>query len=241
METGIMKAKKTMKKTALIILINCTAISASYALSFAQQNKLEVKDANQNTVFAVDDTGTVTGKRLGMGTSTPQASFHMNNPDGNGVYHDVGTVFYPPTTAALISSQDFSTNLTVAVADSTGTPGYRGTIKGLRARGTLANPIPPQKDDVVFTVMGAIWDGNGFQNTAEIGFKVDGPVSDGIGPQRIAFSTSATSSSAKVERLTIGSNGTITISDLAGNYNGGSAYVCVNNSGVIYASESPCP
>ena len=36
-------------------------------------------------------------------------------------------------------------------------------------------------------------------------------------------------------------NGTVHVEDLEGSYTGGSAYVCVYDSGVIYASESACP
>ena len=36
-------------------------------------------------------------------------------------------------------------------------------------------------------------------------------------------------------------NGNVTIGSLAGSYTNGSAYVCVNNSGQIYASETACP
>ncbi|GAF81868.1 unnamed protein product, partial [marine sediment metagenome] len=42
-------------------------------------------------------------------------------------------------------------------------------------------------------------------------------------------------------RLNIQTDGTIIISDLAGTYGGGSAFVCVNDAGDIFASDAACP
>jgi hypothetical protein len=42
-------------------------------------------------------------------------------------------------------------------------------------------------------------------------------------------------------RVSITSDGNVTVSNLAGSYSGGSAYVCVNNSGRLYTSETGCP
>ena len=41
--------------------------------------------------------------------------------------------------------------------------------------------------------------------------------------------------------LALSSSGNATFKKLSGTYTGGSAYVCVNNAGTIYASESACP
>lgn len=49
---------------------------------------------------------------------------------------------------------------------------------------------------------------------------------------------------ATLERTGVGAmrlTGSMTVSDLAGTYTGGSAYVCVNDAGSIYASETACP
>ena len=43
------------------------------------------------------------------------------------------------------------------------------------------------------------------------------------------------------ERLRLQSNGSLLINALASTYTGGSAYLCVDNSGTIFASESACP
>jgi hypothetical protein len=42
-------------------------------------------------------------------------------------------------------------------------------------------------------------------------------------------------------RFKIDYSGNVTVNGLAGSYSGGSAYVCVNNSGVLFTSESGCP
>ena len=204
--------KKMINKKALAI---CVAAAAFFVLplSASAADKLVVKDSNFTEVFKVDDAGTISGAQLGMGTTTPRAPFHLNSPSALGVLPNVGSVFYPSTTTGLFSTQDNSMNFSIAVADNTGTAGYRGTFKGLRARGTLENPTAPAVNDLVLTLMGSIWDGSKLQNTAEVGFVVDGPVSLGSGPQRIVFSTSPKSVAGKVERLTIKSDGKVGINE----------------------------
>ncbi|MEJ2684512.1 MAG: hypothetical protein P8Z71_08970 [Candidatus Sulfobium sp.] len=53
--------------------------------------------------------------------------------------------------------------------------------------------------------------------------------------------TSVGGAISAVPRLKIDYSGNMTIPKLAGSYNNGSAYVCVNNSGQLYASETGCP
>ena len=43
------------------------------------------------------------------------------------------------------------------------------------------------------------------------------------------------------ETLRLKSSGTVNMNTLSGTYTGGSAFVCVNNAGDIYASETACP
>jgi hypothetical protein len=57
----------------------------------------------------------------------------------------------------------------------------------------------------------------------------------------LVFKTNLNGSTTDIGRIILDGNGTTTMSDLAGTYSGGSAYVCVYDSGVIYASETACP
>lgn len=49
------------------------------------------------------------------------------------------------------------------------------------------------------------------------------------------------SSGSEVRRMVINSTGNVLMNSLAGTYTNGAAFVCVNNSGQLYASEVACP
>ena len=76
-----------------------------------------------------------------------------------------------------------------------------------RSRGTLASPTALQKDDVVGGFTGQGYDGNNYQFSAGIRYKVDSAVAAGVVPMRMTFETSETSNA--VERFIIKSDGNI--------------------------------
>jgi len=117
-----------------------------------------------------------------------------------------------------------------------------GLILGERARGTLAAPASVQADDALFAI-----DGRGFcaatvsyQPAARILFKADGDFGYDS-PGKILFQTVSDGSVTLSDRMIIDNSGNITITNLAGTYTNGSAYVCVDDSGVLYTSETGCP
>ncbi len=62
-----------------------------------------------------------------------------------------------------------------------------------------------------------------------------------INDGNIAFGTAVAGNTSPTKRLTITGAGKVIIADLAGTYGGGSAYVCVLDSGELFASDSACP
>jgi hypothetical protein len=116
-----------------------------------------------------------------------------------------------------------------------------------KARGTEATPLIVNSGDYTGIFYGAGYNGSAFETNVGFRFVVDGtPVASGTDttsqvPQGIEFLTRANNTDAFNVPLTLGSNNTVKINDLSGTYSGGSAYVCVYDSGVIYASETACP
>jgi hypothetical protein len=97
-----------------------------------------------------------------------------------------------------------------------------------------------QSGDSIGAFHGYGHDGTDPQSGASLFYKQDGAASAGAVPMGITLATGS-SFASRGNRMVIGSNGTITLPDLASTYTGGSAYVCVYDSGVIYASETACP
>jgi len=198
--------RKMIAQMAAVLAV--AALSAGTAVA---ADKLTVKDATgTNTVFKVDDTGVVAGKKLAMGTDTPQSAIHLNWPDTVGTYWPVGTALYSVSTGFVISTQNNSPALDLTAADNTGTAGYRGTFRGVRSRGTLTAPLAAAENDQVLSLIAGVYDGTAVRNTAQVTFAVDGPVATNVAPVRIALSTKP-SGSTWYERLTIKSGGNVGI------------------------------
>jgi uncharacterized membrane-anchored protein YitT (DUF2179 family) len=58
---------------------------------------------------------------------------------------------------------------------------------------------------------------------------------------KLVFEVTANGATSRAEALSIDQNKAVTLNGLSGTYTGGSAYVCVYNSGILYASETACP
>ncbi len=173
---------------------------------------------------------------VGIGTTSPATLAHVNLSSAA-----VGTALYSSNSALTLSNQDNSVSADYVVADGTATPGYRGVIRGIRARGTLASPTVPVLNDIVFSVLGGIYDGASVLNTAAVDLKVDGTVSSGVAPQRISFSTKTGGSGGFVERLTIKNDGLIGIGTTspASSLNIASSLVSTANYGTLSVGSSP--
>ena len=62
--------KKMMNKKVLAMFVGAAALLA-LPLFAAAEDKLVVQDAGLNNVFTVDDAGTVSAEKMGIGTATP--------------------------------------------------------------------------------------------------------------------------------------------------------------------------
>jgi len=144
------------------------------------------------------------------------------------------TTFTQGTTAA---ADDYTFSNQEAYSDTNWKGGF---YVAKRARGTSAAPAAVQLNDTVFTFDAQAWDGTGWARGGQIMGKVDGTPAAGKVPFYWTFRTMG-NDGVMGDRMTINADGNITMPDLAGSYSNGSAYVCVNNSGMLYASESACP
>jgi hypothetical protein len=142
-----------------------------------------------------------TDGRIGLRTAAPAAPLELH-VDGS------------DTAAALISSDD------LVIAKESGPASFAGIVaspsasarmvfKGTKARGALGAPAAAASGDQVFSLLGAVFDGGQTRGTAGVEFVVDGPVSSGVAPQRIVFSTGEAASRA--ERLRITASGDVGI------------------------------
>lgn len=198
-----------MKQVVRIIL--AAAAVAALAVPAVAADKLIVKDATgTNNVFSVDDTGMVLGKKLGMGTSTPQVPLHLNLTTD-----PVGTALYSVSTGLTVSRSGGAAAADLTSAASAA--GQRGMFRGVRAQGTLANPSAPLVNDYVLSLLGGVYVGPTIKvlNMADISMKIDGTVTEGAtsaastAPVRITFSTRI--GDTWYERLTVKSGGNIGI------------------------------
>ena len=115
-------------------------------------------------------------------------------------------------------------------------------LEFLKAGGNAATPSIVSNNDKLGIIKALGHTGSVYGNGAEIIFQVNtayGSI-DGSGvPTDIHFLTSEGSNGSPVTRLTIKGDGVVNISDLAGTYGGGQAYVVVNDAGDIIAQDLP--
>ena len=88
-------------------------------------------------------------------------------------------------------------------------PAQGNDIDFLRARGTMASPIIPNIDDKLGGARGQAWDGNNFEQSAAIEFRVDSTVSNNIAPGKIDLLTAPNVASPMLPRMTIRSDGKV--------------------------------
>jgi len=144
---------------------------------------------------------------VGIGTKDPKSELHIS-VDGK----DVNSSLLSPELfdRVLISDTNSSPTFNLVVAGSN-LAGHRGVFKAGRSRGTLGSPLVPLEDDGVFSLLGEIYDGGGMHGTAAVNLTVDGNVSSGICPQRIAFVTSETDRYSRTEKMVIKADGKVGI------------------------------
>lgn len=149
---------------------------------------------------------------------------------------DLGAV-KATSSATVVGPNDYTYMGQSAYSDTNWAGGF---FIASRARGTEAAPAAVQLSDTIFTFDAQGWDGSAWARGGQIMGKVDGPVGPGKIPFYWTFRTMG-NDGVLGDRLTIKADGDIAMPKLAKTYVNGSAYVCVNNSGQIFASETACP
>ncbi len=220
-----MEKTKLTKKTSVVLLGSLLAISLSVATSYSQQDKLVIEDSTGNKMFSVNDTGTVNNAgKLAVGTMSPATSQLSivdesgDNARGIGAYEAIS---HPKAAVIDFRKMRGSYTDTPSTANSVLNGDYIGAFHawGVDAAGT-------------------------WRRGATINYYVDAPPTDGGVPVALLFSTGSNDDgnpNPKQPRMIIGSDGKITVTEFAVTHTGGSAYVCVDNNGVLYTSETGCP
>ncbi len=153
---------------------------------------------------------------LGVQTTNPLSQFHVVSESTSNF-------------RGMVSSQHSTDKVTAVMAF-------------YKSRGTEDAPTTVVDDDTLgwFNVKG--YDGTSYVAPASFGFRVDGPVStDNVPTAFIVLTGFKQGVTGRLERFRINSVGDVTINNLEGTYTGGSAYVCVDDGGKIFASEVACP
>lgn len=202
--------RKMMKGIVAVL-----AVSAVMAGSAVAADKLKVMDSTGNTtMFSVEDNGNFSvpgslkydnaSKFLGIGTATPQAVFHAN---------------YKTAFAPFLLERELDNNGAVSLtADNFGGNGA-GSLTGSGmlfrfAKGTKAAPANVAPGDRLgFLVFGGSA-GGAMRHTVAIDAMVDaGTVSSTSLPTYVQIATTPNGSTARAERLRIGSDGRIRLSN----------------------------
>ncbi len=185
------RKEKNMKKmvfkqvwffVALFLLSGVMAASAQVA------DKLVVKDAaGTNTVFKVDNTGTVQAAKIGVGTANPQTTIH---------------------------NAEISTSPSRGIMAAQHNDGAQAASMVFRkSRGTEAAPAQLVQNDYIGIFAAQYWNDTTYDRSAQFGFRTDGPVTAGSAPTAIMFFTGASTNAADplilAERLRISSAGLV--------------------------------
>ena len=203
-----------MGKTLAILLGSFLAISLFSAVSFAQTDRLVVQDAGSNNVFTVDDTGVASATKVGIGTDAPELQLHVID---EAAAPDRGIVTGQHNSAAQAA-----------------------IIRFKKSRGTFTAPTAMVNGDYFGVFQSWGHDGTAYERTAQFGFRTNGTVSTGSIPTDIVF-WAGDNAVNLTETLRLKSTGTINMLQLSGSYSGGSAYLCIDNNGDVFTSETGCP
>lgn len=195
--------KKILAMASVVALSGLMMASVAGA---AATDKLKVMDATgTNTVFKVDDSGTITATgffkvdpvsgKAGLNTINPLSSFHMV---------DTGTT----AARGLIVAQHNGDSVTWST-------GYHAANIVLRkSRGAETTGFLPvmydttNGGDYIATIHAQAWDGSAWQNGASFAYRIDGPVSTGNTPTSLSIYTGNNAPGKKIN-LHVASNGNV--------------------------------
>ena len=212
--------KKLVIKSTVIMLASLLAITLTAGLSAAEK-KLVVQDGAATDVFSVDDTGTVTaGGFLGLGDITvPNV---IINAKGSDTY----------SSQLLLQREQTHANGGAGFVGYHNNANYglptSGNRLGYFLFGSFYEDVAGQ-----YGAPGFLWAKNG----AGISARAEGDWTYTSTPAYFTFETAPVGSTARAERMKIGSDGVIKINGLSGS---GNAYACIDASGNLFRSTSPC-
>ena len=144
----------------------------------------------------------VANGNLGIGTDSPVRPLHIAYTSG------IAAANLITSDAFIITAENTAPGFSI-ISSANSSAASRAVFKGVRSRGTLSSPTAANTNDSVISMLGAVFDGNTGLATAAIDMVVDGSVSVGVAPQRIAFLTGNTNS--RTERMRIDSSGNVGI------------------------------
>lgn len=144
--------------------------------------------------------------KVGIGTTTPINIFSVKSSGGK------PAAFWVKSGAPIFTGFGEQTvgngDLVLAMASSIANA--RPVYLGRRSRGKISTPTKVVNADQLTSLIASGYDGTSFQNTAAIDFLVEGNVTPGNVPTRIAITT-GTNADNRTERLSISSTGNVAI------------------------------
>ncbi|MBU0482404.1 MAG: hypothetical protein KKG47_15025 [Proteobacteria bacterium] len=202
-------------------LAMCVASAALLILPLTASalDKLIVNDIGGSPVFTVDDAGTASATKLGIGTATPA------------------------NTLSVVSELTTATRGLAVTHYSDNPAGAAGQF--IKSRGTEATPASVVSGDYTGAFVFRNYTSSGFIGTGFFGAYVNGTVTANSAPTDIFFCNSDTNitncfGENKVN-LVLKSTGEVNLRRLSSTYVGGSAYLCISDNGDIFTSETACP
>lgn len=111
----------------------------------------------------------------------------------------------------LIISRDTANSVGLNIVSGGNVNTQRGVFKGTRMRGSFSSPTAAANNDHIVSLLGSGYDGTAMQNTSMVSIEADGVVSTNVMPMRITFTTGATTSASRLERMRITSAGAVRI------------------------------
>ncbi len=177
--------RKMMKAIAAVL-----AVSALMAGSAFGAEKLAVKDTlGSTTVFAVDELGTATAKKIGVGTTNPISAIHAMETSSTDAFR------------GILSAQH-----------STGPQAAQ--IQFRKSYGTESVPLAVANGAYIGAFDTQAYDGSAYLNPAAFGFAVDNTVSTGSVPTAFTvFTGYKIGNPGRAERFRVASDGRLRLSN----------------------------
>jgi hypothetical protein len=141
-----------------------------------------------------------------------------------------------PSVALHAKGPNAATSQSIMQLDAVNANGGGGYI----AYHTNNGALPNSGDRLGYMLFGSL-SGTSARNGGGLVARAESAWTASSIPTYFAIETAPSGSTTRSERLRITSSGNVVVNGLSGSYVNGSAYVCVNNSGQLYTSESGCP